>query len=168
MPLDAARSLGKLARDNEWDGTEQLAWWQDEQKQRAAASAERSAAKRAAKASAAPKQLTGEPPAGPEQHGADPFYGRKTDPADPAPEELAATEQEPFANAAKEGAPAVPGQATPPEVTVGGGGQQPKRFPYEDGVHAAQHLIHKMPTDEFNKMLDLLSKHRERQAVSAG
>ncbi|MFJ2629960.1 ParB/RepB/Spo0J family partition protein [Streptomyces sp. NPDC087532] len=154
MPLDAARSLGKLARDNEWDGTEQLAWWQDEQKQRAAASAERSAAKRAAKASAAPKQLTGEPPAGPEQHGADSFYGRKTDPA--------ATEQEPSANAAKEGAPAVPGQATPPEVTVEGRGQQPKRFPYEDGAHAAQHLIHKMPTDEFNKMLDLLNKHRER------
>ncbi|MFD0351984.1 ParB/RepB/Spo0J family partition protein [Kitasatospora aburaviensis] len=49
MPLEAARSLGKLARDNEWDATKQLAWWQDEQKQRTAASAERSAAKKAAK-----------------------------------------------------------------------------------------------------------------------
>jgi hypothetical protein len=49
----------------------------------------------------------------------------------------------------------------------GAGGQQTQRFPYEDGVHAAQHLIHEMPADEFNKMLDLLNKHRESQVVSA-
>jgi ParB family chromosome partitioning protein len=163
MPLEVARSLGKLARDNEWDRKEQLAWWQDEQKQRAAASAERAAAKKVAKKAAAPKRLTAEPPTGSGQQGSDPFYGRKTDPADPA-----AAEQDAPADAAQEGAPAVPGQASPPEATAGGVSQQPKRFPYEDGVDAAQHLIHKMPTDEFNKMLDLLNKHRERQAVPAG
>ncbi|MFI1293336.1 ParB/RepB/Spo0J family partition protein [Streptomyces sp. NPDC020792] len=167
MPLDAARSLGKLARDNGWNGTEQLAWWQDEQKQRAAASAERSAAKKAAKKAAAPKPLTGEPPAGPEQQGIDPFYGRKTGPADPASGKPAATEQEPPASAATQGVPSVPGQAIPAEATAEGEERQPKRFPYEDGVHAAQHLIIKMPTGEFNKMLDLLNKHRESQAASA-
>ncbi len=52
---------------------------------------------------------------------------------------------------------AVPGQANPPEATAGGGGQQPKPFPYEDGVDAAQQLIHKVPTDELNKMLDMLT-----------
>ncbi|MFE6911946.1 ParB/RepB/Spo0J family partition protein [Streptomyces erythrochromogenes] len=81
MPLDAARSLGKLARDNAWDSPEQLAWWNNEQKQRATASANRSAArkavKRAAKTLAAPKQLTTAKPDETEQQ-ADPFYGRKT------------------------------------------------------------------------------------------
>lgn len=48
------------------------------------------------------------------------------------------------------------------------GAQQPKRFPYGDGAEAAMHLIHKMPTDEFNTMLDLLNKHRDSQATSAG
>ncbi|MER5417947.1 ParB/RepB/Spo0J family partition protein [Streptomyces virginiae] len=83
MPLDAARSLGKLARDNGWDSQQQLVWWQDEQKQRAAASAERSAAKKASKASALPRPLVGVN-AGAEAV-TDEFYGRKTLPADDAP-----------------------------------------------------------------------------------
>ncbi|MFB7175868.1 ParB/RepB/Spo0J family partition protein [Streptomyces sp. NPDC056254] len=76
MPLDAARSLGKLARDNSWNSAQQLAWWQDEQKRRAAASAERSAAKKASKTSVIPKPLVGAN-AGAEPQ-ADEFYGRKT------------------------------------------------------------------------------------------
>ncbi|MFJ3519829.1 ParB/RepB/Spo0J family partition protein [Streptomyces sp. NPDC090131] len=52
MPLDAARELGKLARDNEWDSKQQHAWWQSEQQRRAAASADRAAAKKAAKKAA--------------------------------------------------------------------------------------------------------------------
>ncbi|MEV6806531.1 hypothetical protein [Streptomyces sp. NPDC051132] len=166
MPLDAARSLGKLARDNGWDGAEQLAWWQEEQKQRAAASAERTAAKKAAKAPAASTSLTGQPPAEPEQPETEPFYGRKTDSADQVQQPVA-TEQESPARVARENAASVPGQASPADTTAEGTGQQLKRFPYEDGVQAAQHLIHKMPTDEFNKMLDLLNKHRESQTVSA-
>ncbi|WP_329564344.1 ParB N-terminal domain-containing protein (plasmid) [Streptomyces uncialis] len=164
MPLDAARSLGKLARDKQWGTTEQLAWWQGEQKQRATASAERSAAKKAAKVSAAPKLLPAKPPAGPGRIGVgDPFYGRKTgsDPVlDPAAPGLA-----PSADTAKGTTPAVPGQV---KAETGGGGHQPKLFPYEDGIDAAHYLIHKMPADEFNKMLDVLNSHRERQAVSAG
>ncbi|CAL9674911.1 Nucleoid occlusion protein (plasmid) [Streptomyces sp. enrichment culture] len=56
--------------------------------------------------------------------------------------------------------PSVPTQSTA-VTTTGGAGKQPKLFPYEDGVYAAQHLIHKMPPEEFNKMLDLLIKHRD-------
>ncbi|MGW2618457.1 ParB/RepB/Spo0J family partition protein [Streptomyces sp. NPDC001500] len=63
--------------------------------------------------------------------------------------------------------PSVPVQGPTAEVTAGAGEQKPKRFPYEDGVYAAQHLIYKMPADEFNKMLDLLIKHRDSQAVPA-
>ncbi|MFJ3861930.1 ParB/RepB/Spo0J family partition protein [Streptomyces sp. NPDC090085] len=167
MPLDAARSLGKLARDNQWGGAAQLAWWQGEQKQRAAASAERSAAKKAAKAPTVPKPLTGGPAAGADQQGADLFYGRKTDPAAPAPGEPAVTEDEPTANAAREGAPSVPGQGNPADVLAGGVGQQRKLFPYDDGVDAAHYLILKMQPDEFNKMLNLLNRHRESKTVSA-
>ncbi|WP_031077732.1 ParB/RepB/Spo0J family partition protein [Streptomyces sp. NRRL WC-3742] len=153
MPLEAARLLGKLARDNEWDSTKQLAWWQDEQKQRVAASAERSAAKKAARKAAkkvdAPAAPTGEPGSGPEQPTADPFYGRKTDRANSALTEPTPAESGPPANAEVEGMPVVPGQAGPPETT---GEQQPKPFPHSDGVAAARYLIDTMPTDEFDKM----------------
>ncbi|KAF3470024.1 ParB/RepB/Spo0J family partition protein [Streptomyces sp. Tu 3180] len=85
-------------------------------------------------------------------------------PATPAPE---ATEHEPPAAEARKDTPSVPVQATAPTTAVGAG-EQPKRFPYEDGVYAAQHLIHKMPPEEFNKMLDLLIKHRDGQTVRTG
>lgn len=54
--------------------------------------------------------------------------------------------------------PSVPAQgaATAPTPDVD---SQPKRFPYDDGVTAAQYLIHKMPPEEFGKMLDLLIAH---------
>ncbi|MER7496420.1 ParB/RepB/Spo0J family partition protein [Streptomyces pharetrae] len=41
-----------------------------------------------------------------------------------------------------------------------------KRFPYHDGIAAAQHLIYKMPADEFNKMLELLNAHWQRQPAT--
>jgi ParB family chromosome partitioning protein len=56
IPLEAARSLGKLARDNEWDATAQLAWWDGEQERRAAATAARSAARKAAKQGPVPEE----------------------------------------------------------------------------------------------------------------
>jgi ParB family chromosome partitioning protein len=45
-------------------------------------------------------------------------------------------------------------------------GDQParKRFPYEDGQAAAQYLIHRMPPDEFDKMLGLLLDHQVERA----
>ncbi|MEV6741351.1 hypothetical protein AB0N14_32350 [Streptomyces sp. NPDC051104] len=64
--------------------------------------------------------------------------------------------------------PSVPVQTTGTDVTAGARGQQLKRFPYEDGADAAYFLIRKMPPDEFNKMLDLLIKHRDSQVAAAG
>lgn len=43
----------------------------------------------------------------------------------------------------------------------------PRRFPYEDGMLAAQHLIRKMPDEEFNKMLDACLEHRSKQSATA-
>ncbi|MFF6815937.1 ParB/RepB/Spo0J family partition protein [Streptomyces sp. NPDC012403] len=79
----------------------------------------------------------------------------------------AVTEHESPATEAGKDTPSVPEQATAPAAAAGAG-EQPKRFPYDDGVYAAQHLIHKMPPEEFNKMLDLLVKHRDSHTVHTG
>lgn len=47
IPLEAARTLGKLARDHEWDGQRQADWWDEQQEQRQSATAARKAAKKA-------------------------------------------------------------------------------------------------------------------------
>ncbi|MFH8797588.1 ParB/RepB/Spo0J family partition protein [Streptomyces sp. NPDC017941] len=57
LPLEFARQLGKLARDNKWDSAEQLAWWEDEQKRRTATSTQRSADKKARTRTPAPGGL---------------------------------------------------------------------------------------------------------------
>ncbi|WFB88332.1 MULTISPECIES: ParB/RepB/Spo0J family partition protein [Streptomyces] len=62
----------------------------------------------------------------------------------------------------EEGQPSLPAQPTAGD----GGGQQPKPFPYEDGVSAAHHLINKMPQGEFDRMMDRLIEHRASQASS--
>ncbi|MEV8434702.1 ParB/RepB/Spo0J family partition protein (plasmid) [Streptomyces sp. HUAS 31] len=66
-----------------------------------------------------------------------------------------------------EAAPAVPVQAPSVEADDDEPARQPKRFPYQDGADAAWFLIQRMPPAEFDRMLDLLIKHRESQeAVS--
>ena len=75
-------------------------------------------------------------------------------------------EHEPPASGSDKSRPSVPAQVS--EAPTSAGDHQPKRFPYEDGADAARHLIHKMPPEEFNKMLDFLIEHKDRQAVSAG
>ncbi|MGW2672533.1 ParB/RepB/Spo0J family partition protein [Streptomyces sp. NPDC001272] len=135
MPLDAARSLGKLVRDEEWSGAQQLAWWRTEQAQRTVASAKRSAERKAAKAPA-------EKPEKP-----DPFYGRKTESA---------------GSGAAHAAARVPSQTlVSPEASEVDGLKPPKltTFPYADGIEAAGHLISKMAPAEFIKMLVVLNEH---------
>ncbi|WP_331748549.1 ParB/RepB/Spo0J family partition protein [Streptomyces chartreusis] len=76
-------------------------------------------------------------------------------------------ETEPTDNTWPEDTPSVPVQTAAKETALSTRDHQPKRFPYQDGTDAAWFLINKMPPDEFNKMLDLLIKHRDTQAVSA-
>lgn len=45
--------------------------------------------------------------------------------------------------------------------------RQPKRFPYDNGADAARHLIHKMPPEEFKRMLDLCTEHWETQTADS-
>ncbi|MFC8350962.1 ParB/RepB/Spo0J family partition protein [Streptomyces sp. NPDC057280] len=59
--------------------------------------------------------------------------------------------------------PSVPTQGTTGE-TLSDPASQPKRFPYGDGVSAAHLLIHKMPSAEFSKMLDVLLAHSSKQS----
>ncbi|MEU9663794.1 ParB/RepB/Spo0J family partition protein [Streptomyces chartreusis] len=80
------------------------------------------------------------------------------------PAQEQADPQEQPSDGAGEAAPSVPEQPTVGRTV---GEQQPKRFPYNDGAEAALHLIHKMPSGEFNKMLELLVKHRDGQNVPA-
>jgi ParB family chromosome partitioning protein len=86
------------------------------------------------------------------------------EPSTPSPTQKAAQEL----THTGEGAPTLPVQSTAAEATDGGGEQQLKRFPYEDGESAAMYLIHKMSPDEFDKMLDRLIAHRDSRPVSAG
>ncbi|TXJ83347.1 ParB/RepB/Spo0J family partition protein [Streptomyces lavendulae] len=78
----------------------------------------------------------------------------------------AATSGVPRAGTAEEITPTFPEQTTAADATGGTWGQQPpKLFPYNDGMLVAQLLIHKMPAEEFRKMLDQLVKHRDGQVV---
>jgi ParB family chromosome partitioning protein len=86
---------------------------------------------------------------------------------EPAVPQTTAADDDPPANKPGEGTPSFPEQTTAAQATASARDQQPKRFPYQDGAEAALHLIHKMPVDEFNKMLDLLIKHRDSRPVSA-
>ncbi|WP_060886385.1 ParB/RepB/Spo0J family partition protein [Streptomyces caniscabiei] len=70
-----------------------------------------------------------------------------------------------------ESEPATNGQSVPEPRPHGDplgaqtAGKQPKRFPYEDGQLAAMYLIHRMPPTEFDKMLQLLLQHKDREAA---
>lgn len=56
---------------------------------------------------------------------------------------------------ARRSTPSVPVRTAAPAAPAGEG-EQPERFPPEDGVYAARHLIHRVPQGESDKMLDLL------------
>jgi ParB family chromosome partitioning protein len=182
IPLDAARQLGKLARDGAWDAARQLEWWEQEQQRRAEAAAARTAFRRAARQAApqpAPEPDAPVPPQEPR------FTAVKQEPApdtrspDPVP---APTDPVPMMNGSPH-PPSGPGGDTVPEPRDAGtratgpgperepepeeGGRKPVRFPYNDGAFAAQLLIHRMPEGEFDTMLDALQAHRAQRHADA-
>ncbi|WP_370424356.1 ParB/RepB/Spo0J family partition protein (plasmid) [Streptomyces sp. QH1-20] len=62
MPVEVARNLGKLARDNEWSAEEQNVWWAKEQQKRQEAAEERKAQKqRKREAKPTPKKKEAQP-----------------------------------------------------------------------------------------------------------
>lgn len=85
IPLEPARTLGKLARDKDWSARDQLEWWENEQERRAQASAARKAAKEQPAAEAAP--VAPVPSLTPAQEPAPSFTAVKPEPSPPpAPE----------------------------------------------------------------------------------
>jgi ParB family chromosome partitioning protein len=174
MPLEAARSLGKLARDKDWPAPEQLAWWEEEQQRRAAASAARTAARKTAQ----------QPPAGP---GTEPpvrapqpeSFTAVKQPA-PVPDALPVPEAAPHptAHAAQNPAPEEPPQLpaqgaaeTIPEPRVNGGPPVPEqdvgprqvKMPWDDGVACARIAIDRMPRAERHRMVQHLLEHALRE-----
>ncbi|WP_033416620.1 ParB/RepB/Spo0J family partition protein [Streptomyces canus] len=119
----------------------------------------------AAEESSATPELSSEPELSPDP---EPPSELSLEPEPPSEPELpsepaAAAEQDLSAGQAGSAAPSVPAQAVQDGGTAQAADRPPKKFPYDDGHFAAQLLIHKMPPDEFNRMLDQLIKHRDSQ-----
>jgi ParB family chromosome partitioning protein len=178
MPLEAARSLGKLARDNAWPASEQLAWWEEEQQRRAAASAARTAARKTAQQPpVAPAPAPSAPAPRPES-----FTAVKPVPApsgggaglqpSATPEQPSA---EPVAPQVVQVVPASPGrpaEAIPeprtngvPQESEPGGERRQVRMPWEDGEACAKLAIARMSEQERLRMTQHLVEyaHREKE-----
>ncbi|MFF1298095.1 MULTISPECIES: hypothetical protein [unclassified Streptomyces] len=159
IPLDAARSLGKLARDNEWAAGDQLAWWQEEQERRAAASAGRRAARTGQQPAAppTPSQVRPEPSPEPES-----FTAVKLDPAPPAQEpypEQAAVDPAPQELPPRDAVPEPRHDDAQAFQAAAAASAPPPRLPYDDGNFIAMHLITKMSDGELVRMLRVLNEH---------
>ena len=194
LPLEAARKLGKLARDNDWDAGQQAAWWEQEQDRRAAVAQARAAAKRAAVKEPAPAPTPQEAAASPVPSEPPSFTAVKpSPPAEPAPAAPAAPETP--LSATDSGAPAegrsAPGRPTPvqpverrlPEprpqeqpatpLAEPSDGQERRqvKMPWHDGVACADIAIHKMTPQERRRMVERLLEYQlgeqDQQTVRA-
>ena len=181
IPLEAARSLGKLARDKQWPASEQLEWWAQEQQRRAAVSQARAEAKRAPReeppapvqqpALVQPPQATlvpAGPPAGQEEKPPS-FTAVKPEPpveavpSPPAPQE---PEYEPAA-----GPPpvvlSVP--ATRTEGSQDGAERRQVKMPWHDGDACADIAIAKMTREArrvlTRRLIEQEKADQERQAA---
>ena len=180
IPLEAARTLGKMTRDNDWSSRDQLEWWETEQEKRAAAAAARSAARKAARHQAGTAPAPAEPsftavkpdpateplpPRGePSRPAAEPEPPAPTGPVQPAvlnDAGPAAVPQAPPVPVPPQAAHALSVPAEPLED------RQPKRFPYEDEYSAFQHLLRKMPTERLKGLTGLLNEHWKKQPADA-
>lgn len=185
IPLEAARTLGKQARDNEWEAAKQLAWWQGEQERRVAAAAARAAARKATKEAApSPPQPVVDPAPSPS------FTAVKQDPAQspvgqpaqdlavkPMPVVIAsqprAAEEEPATAASLVSLPSQalePAQRAPEPAGESDTAEvedrpETKRFPYENGREAGNLLLFKMSPEERDVVFDMLARDREKRAA---
>lgn len=195
IPLEAARSLGKLARDKQWQASQQFEWWAQEQGRRQARREEATAARSAARRTTqqAPLPTATPPAAAAHSQGAIPavpaepsFTAVKPDPPAAAEgvdsrrsrrEGIGKPDPQQHAEAAPTGAPRTdtePVRDSVPEPRVevsavrdpAAGDRKPVMFPYDDGAFAAQLLIHRMPEDEFDTMMGRLAQHQQQRSSS--
>ncbi|MCX4571568.1 ParB/RepB/Spo0J family partition protein [Streptomyces viridodiastaticus] len=162
MPLEAARKLGKLARDNGWDAKQQTVWWEEEQDRRAAASAARSAARKAsrdavppAEPTVVPQTATSPPPAvqapEPVRLAAEPSFTAVKQVPTPAPAADRAPALPSAPSTAHEEPKPLPGARQAPDAAATARAEQiaeGRRMPYENGFQVSQHLIRKMPREQ--------------------
>lgn len=169
MPLEAARKLGKLARDNGWDAGQQAAWWEEEQDRRAAASAARAATRKAPKSPPAPAEPVATTPAAPVPA---PVVRQELAPQSAEPSFTAVKPVLAHAPAANRPEPRVdePEPRRAPEVAAepsrSGVERIPdprpepapegRRFPYDSAGEAALLLVHKMSDDVFFETVHML------------
>jgi len=192
MPLEAARQLGKLARDNDWSARDQLEWWESEQDRRAAAASARAAARTASRTPPAAPQTAEQEPERP--RGEAPSFTAVKQPAEPTPQEQPETpayigvsvppgrQEQPGAEPARAprpqaAAPATPTQVLEPSSAIPEPRDEPheqpevatlnglKRFPYDDGEEALMLLLFKMPPTERATVYAGLAKDPDTQAA---
>lgn len=182
IPLEAARSLGKLARDKDWSAQEQMAWWLQERERRAVAAASRAAVRKAGRDSpdgpprpptaptppAPSPQTQPVPPANPAQpqksftavkHEATPLptgSGGSAGGADGKATQP--TPPSPPANPPAARPPAVPEPRPDTGQTVGGPVPDPPvvRMPWDDGQVCAEIAIAKMERKQRLRMVERL------------
>ena len=180
IPLEAARQLGKLARDKEWTARDQLAWWEDEQDRRAAAAAARAAARKAARKppeapTPEPARLAASEPRQPVAQDPPSFTAVKHDPAPepkPEPPVVPSTVQAVQGKVPNDSAPSQgeepQADAIPePRAALGEPAELTslKRFPYDNGTEAGMLLLHKMPPEDRATVYEMLGKDPETQAA---
>ena len=161
MPLEAARKLGKLARDGQWTSGQQATWWQEERDRKAGLAQERAQAKKQTSPTPSPPPVTPPvPPPAPVERAApaeEPeqkesqvpgpsFTAGKLDspPQGPTPDAQAA--EPPVQTSAPPEQHHVPEQRIEPSATPIPAGRP---LPYDDGVTIGRHLALKMDAEAF-------------------
>ncbi|MBE4790304.1 ParB/RepB/Spo0J family partition protein [Streptomyces caniscabiei] len=188
MPLEAARKLGKLARDGNWDEGQQAAWWEQEQDRRATVAQARSEAKNAAPGpvpAAAPASAAAPADA---EAGEASFTAVKPSPSvpktAPAASAPAALEGKSFTAVKPQGPPATsdePQEAMPtspervPEPrsvqngddgrpdSLDGQERRQTKMPWGDGDACADIIIAKMARPERQRLIDRLLEYQRAE-----
>jgi ParB family chromosome partitioning protein len=176
IPLEVARSLGKIARDKSWGAREQIQWWEEEQGRRSAAAVARAAARKEARKEARQTPPAPAPAAAPAPVQPQPPSFTAVKPPEDVPEtppSFTAVKQPALPEArpdtAMEETGATPKPETIPEpradeASANGkpstaelaGERRQVKMPWGDGVACAEIAISKMVPAERNRMAERL------------
>jgi ParB family chromosome partitioning protein len=171
LPLEPARSLGKLARDKVWGVQEQMQWWEEEQGRKAVAAAARTAARKEAKqepvVAPAPPERPGEPTADTAPAAAAPVSAPPPAPSftavkQPEPEPVRQHSPDTAEPAAPRMGPTLEPAAaeTIPEPRQDAGREdlspRGRTLPYDDGTFIGHHLVKKVDNGPFLEVAQVI------------
>jgi ParB family chromosome partitioning protein len=186
LPLEPARSLGKLARDGGWDSDEQLEWWRLEQQARKAASDAKKQEKREgtrARSFTAVKQTAPPGPAATIENGSTGLVSSelRTEAAAEPPQrpgegtppvvvaEIPSALPEPRDAAASSTPPGQPSDEERPDADVPPGSADPQPVggdPWESVPVLLQHIVERLPADDVVELTMLLQQHNRTVLVA--